>query len=180
MTELTLRDARPDDRAAIEQCTISAYEEYGAIMPELWVNYRHNILGTLADVRPAEQIVAERDGAILGTVLLFPAGTAFEAPDDAKAAPPAPEIRLLAVTPAARGSGAGKALMLECLRRAQQAGYSSVTLHTTNMMAVAMSMYERMGFVRSPELDFAPTPEFVIKGYRYTFSDPASAVSHGS
>jgi hypothetical protein len=29
-------------------------------------------------------------------------------------------------------------------------------------------MYERAGFVRVPELDFNPTPELVVKGYRLT------------
>ena len=55
------------------------------------------------------------------------------------------------------------------MRRARQAGFAAVTLHTTDMMAVAMSMYERIGFVRAPELDFEPAPGFTIKGYRYTF-----------
>ena len=170
MTELTMRDARPEERAAIEDVTISAYQEYAPIMQERWEIYRHSILGTLADVRPAEQIVAERDGAIVGTVLLFPAGTAFKAPGGADVSLAAPEIRLLAVAPAARGLGVGAALVNECMRRARQAGLPAITLHTTDMMQVAMSLYERMGFVRAPELDFSPAPEFVIKGYRYTFA----------
>jgi hypothetical protein len=28
-------------------------------------------------------------------------------------------------------------------------------------------MYEKIGFVRMPELDYFPDPEFVVKGYRY-------------
>src|SRR5258706_13030984 len=116
MTELILRDARPEDRAAIEDVTISAYQEYGAIMGERWDIYRHSILGTLADVRPAEQIVAERAGAIVGTVLLFPAGTAFEAPGGVDVKLAAPEIRLLAVAPAARGQGGGRGLISEWMR----------------------------------------------------------------
>jgi hypothetical protein len=34
------------------------------------------------------------------------------------------------------------------------------------MMQVAMQMYERMGFVRTPETDFHPAPGVIIKGYR--------------
>jgi len=169
MTELAIRDARAEDRTAIEHVTISAYEEYALVAPDMWVPYRKSILGTLADVRPAEQIVAELDGAIVGTVLLFPANTAFETPSGAEDAPMAPEIRLLAVSPAARGQGVGAALTRECMRRARAAGCSAVTLHTTEMMAVAKGMYERLGFVRAVEIDFEPAPGFVIMGYRYSF-----------
>jgi GNAT superfamily N-acetyltransferase len=76
-----------------------------------------------------------------------------------------PEIRLLAVPPKMRGQGIGAALMKECVRRARQVGVSALSLHTADMMQVAMQMYERMGFVRTPETDFHPAPEVVIKGY---------------
>jgi hypothetical protein len=33
-------------------------------------------------------------------------------------------------------------------------------------MDVAMRLYERMGFVRAPELDFRPAPQVTVKGYR--------------
>ena len=82
-----------------------------------------------------------------------------------------PEIRLLGVAPAARGQGVGAALVRECMRRSRRSGAAAVTLHTTDMMAVAIRMYERMGFVRAPELDFEPAPGFTIKGYRYRFND---------
>ncbi len=34
------------------------------------------------------------------------------------------------------------------------------------MMQVAKQMYERMGFVRAPELDFHPDPNVIVKAYR--------------
>ena len=169
MTELTLRDARPEDRAAIEDVTLSAYQEYASVMQAGWEDYRQNILGTLADVHPAEQIVAEHDGRLVGTVLLFPAKRKVELPDGSQFVFESPEIRLLAVAPAARGLGVGTTLVEECMRRAQRAGNAAITLHTTDMMAAAKRMYEGMGFVRAPELDFTPAPEFVIMGYRYSF-----------
>jgi ribosomal protein S18 acetylase RimI-like enzyme len=104
-------------------------------------------------------------------VLLFPAGTVLTTPDSASITLTWPEIRLLAVAPATRGHGVGAALVRECLRRGRQAGSAAVTLHTTDMMQVAMSMYERMGFVHAPETDFQPAPGFTIKGYRYRFED---------
>ena len=41
------------------------------------------------------------------------------------------------------------------------------------MMSVAMRMYEQMGFVRLPALDFRPAEGIVIKGYRIDLSHAA-------
>lgn len=163
MTDLILRDANASDKDAIETITVAAYVQYAERMGPLWQVYLQDIQETLAEPEPAEQIVAEQGGKVVGTVLLYPAGEAFEGTADQAA----PEVRLLAVPPEARGLGVGKALMEECLRRARASGVKAVTLHTNEIMAVAMAMYERMGFQRAPELDFNPTPEIVIKGYRY-------------
>jgi predicted N-acetyltransferase YhbS len=171
MTNLHIRDARDSDRDAIRGVTVSAYQEYAVPMSAHWEGYRQGILATLADVKPAEQIVAEQDGAIVGTVLLFPAGTVFTAPNGASVTLAWPEVRLLAVAPAARGRGIGAALVRECIRRARQSGAAVMTLHTTDVMRVAMGMYERMGFVRAPELDFHPAPDVTVKGYRINLDD---------
>jgi predicted N-acetyltransferase YhbS len=171
MTNLHIRNARTDDSDAIRDVTLSAYQEYAAIMPAHWENYRQSISATLAKVHPAEQIVAEQGDTLVGTVLLFPAGTVLTTPDATSVTRTWPEIRLLAVAPAARGHGVGAALVRECMQRARQSGAEAVTLHTTEMMRVAMQMYERMGFVRAPELDFHPVPEITIKGYRYRYDD---------
>ena len=165
-----IRVAQESDCAAIQNVTLLAYQEYAAAMGDHWESYQQNILATLADVKPAEQIVAEQDGAAVGTVLLYPAGTVFTTPAGDSVTLAWPEVRLLAVTPAARGQGIGAALMRECMQRARQSGSEAITLHTSDMMQVAMRMYERMGFVRVTELDFHPVPEITIKGYRFDLS----------
>ncbi len=167
MTQLHIRDAQDGDRDAIQTVTLAAYQEYAPLMVELWEGYRQSILATLADVAPAEQIVAERGNGIVGTVLLYPAGTALTIPDGTQVRLAWPEVRLLAVAPTARGQGIGTALVRECLRRARQSGAAALTLHTTDLMQAAMQLYERMGFVRAPDLDFHPIPEMTIKGYRF-------------
>jgi GNAT superfamily N-acetyltransferase len=166
MNSLHIRDARDSDRDVIRDVTLSAYEEYAALMPQHWEDYRRDVLATLTDVRPAEQIVAEQDGAIVGTVLLYPAGAVLDRPDGTLVSTDWPEVRLLAVAPAARGQGVATALMQECVRRARRSRAAALTLHTTDMMQVAMRMYEHMGFVRAPELDFRPAEDVIVKGYR--------------
>jgi GNAT superfamily N-acetyltransferase len=162
---LKIRGARSGDRDAARKITLSAFHQYAALMPPpRWEGYRENILATLADPAPAQQIVAEREGVILGAVLLYPPGSAFSTPDEGPLT--CPEVRLLAVAPEARGQGIGTALMRECIRSARRLGAGCLNLHTTDMMQVAMRLYERMGFVRAPELDFFPDPSITVKAYR--------------
>ena len=163
--KLKIRGARSGDRDAARKITLSAFQQYAALMPPpRWEGYRENILATLTDIAPAQHIVAEKEGVILGSVLLYPPGTAFSTPEEGPLT--CPEVRLLAVAPEARGQGIGTALMEECIRRTHQLGAVCLNLHTTDMMQVAMRMYERMGFVRTPEMDFHPDPSITIKAYR--------------
>jgi ribosomal protein S18 acetylase RimI-like enzyme len=167
-----IRDAGPEDHEAIRAVTLAAYAEYAALMPHLWDGYRRNILATLARPAPAAQLVAERAGVIVGTVLLYPTAPARPGADGARARCVEPEVRLLAVAPAARGRGVGAALMGECLRRARASGAPALTLHTTGVMQAAIRVYERLGFVRAPELDVEVAPGLTVSGYRHDF-DPA-------
>ena len=166
MTDWRIRQARGSDRDAIEAVTVSAYQQYAAIMPALWEGYRDNILVTLAAARPETQIVAGNDGRIVGSVLLYPAGTVVTKPGVGSMTLALPEVRLLAVAPSVRGQGIGALLMDECVRRARESGAKALTLHTTDVMQAAMRLYARMGFQRASELDFQPAPGVSIKGYR--------------
>lgn len=170
MNALQIRDARESDRDAIREVTLSAFGEYAAVMPAHWEGYRNGILAALADVKSAEQIVGEREGAIVGAVLLYPAGAIFERSSFPLVCP---EIRLLVVAPTARGLGIGGALMRECIRRARRSGASALTLHTSDFMHIGKGMYERMGFAREPELDFHPARDLTVMGYRLNLDDAA-------
>jgi hypothetical protein len=46
--------------------------------------------------------------------------------------------------------------MKERVRRVRQTKSVELVLHTTDMMQAARHMYERMGLVRAPEVDFRP------------------------
>ena len=111
----------------------------------------------------ATLIVAEEGARILGAVTYYPDGSC-----EGHAGWPRQwaAIRLLAIHPEARGRGVGRALTAECIRRARADGSRAVGLHTTEFMAIARAMYERMGFVRAPEFDFWPLPELHVMAYR--------------
>jgi predicted N-acetyltransferase YhbS len=163
----TIRDARPDDRAAVRELTLRAYAEFEAIMdPVSWAELDGAIRGALASDAPADCIVADEGGTIVGSVMLYPAKA--DAYGDLARAVDCPEVRLVAVAPESRGRGVARALMEECIRRARAWGASALGLHTSRSMRGAMALYARMGFRRTPETDFQPPGAELVEGYRLT------------
>jgi predicted N-acetyltransferase YhbS len=165
MKDFQIRDARSDERDATRELTLHAYAEYSRTMhPDAWAGLEKAIRSAFASDGPAEHIVADDEGTLIGCVMLFPArvrayGDALEPLDW-------PEVRLLAVRPEARGRGVARALMDECLARARKAGASSIGIHTSRSMGVARRMYERMGFVRVPAHDHEVPGGELVEGYR--------------
>lgn len=173
---LLIRDARPDEYNVIRDLTLASYAQYASIMPH-WELYRHVLLSTMNQAQSAERIVAEQNGNLVGSVLLFPAtADVYEETDANKGVP---EIRLLAVAPGARGQGVGGALLDECERRARAAGATYLGLHTEDIMDHATRMYKRRGYVHLPELDFRPAPSAWVKGYRRNLTNELSLQESG-
>jgi ribosomal protein S18 acetylase RimI-like enzyme len=165
---LSIRNAQDNERSIIRDLTIAAYAQYQAVMPPgFWTFYQHNLIATLDGEGNGERLVAEQNGSIVGSVMLFPPATNPYA--NALVSTSYPEVRFLAVLPQTRGQGIGTALMKECERRAQEAGAQAIGLHTAEVMQTAIRMYERLGFVRTPETDFRPSEGVVVLGYRHTW-----------
>ncbi|HEX2081128.1 MAG TPA: GNAT family N-acetyltransferase [Longimicrobium sp.] len=170
-TGLVVRDARAEEREAVRALTMRAYGEFASVMePSAWAGLEQALRTALATDGPAEWIVAERDGRIVGSVMLYPPSADAYAGAAARAR--WPELRLLAVAPEGRGQGVGQALVDECVRRARRMGAAELGLHTSRSMAAARRMYQRMGFVRAPEHDFQPEGAELVEGYRLPL-DPA-------
>lgn len=161
---LLIRNACSDELDEVSLLLRDAYQQYeNFIRPEAWKSYLEDIMNVRSRLGESDLIVAEVNHRLAGCVTLYLNG-----------AQSMPEVwhrgsavlRLLAVHPAYRDQGIGRALMEECIRRCRQAKVAAIGLHTTDAMDIARKMYERMGFVRMPESDFHPAPGVVVMAYR--------------
>lgn len=163
---LHLRDATPADRDTIARITREAYAGYRDVMtPGAWAALSRAVeMGLAAEGEGVQRIVAEREGRIVGCVMLFP--PASEAYGDMTGRASWVELRLLAVAPEARGAGVGRALVEECAHRAHDMGATELGLHTSRSMADASRLYRSMCFERVPEQDFHPEGAELVEAYR--------------
>ncbi|MFE9439277.1 GNAT family N-acetyltransferase [Streptomyces sp. NPDC006602] len=157
--DIVIRQARPDDYQPLGDITAQAYLQDGLLDfgEDDWY------LGELKDVAKraaaADVLVATRGDQPLGGVTFVPSG----GPMADIARPGEAEIRMLAVDRAARGRGAGEALVRACVDRARATdGCTAIVLSTQHTMYSAHRIYERLGFVRVPERDWNPIPDVDI------------------
>ncbi|WP_406737832.1 GNAT family N-acetyltransferase [Streptomyces sp. NBC_00853] len=160
---MVIRTALPAEYAELGEITAQAYLADGHLdfnEDDAYLNVLRDVAGRAAR---AEVLVAERGGRLLG-------GVTFAAPGSPLAdvaAPNEAEFRMLAVAHEARGQGAGEALVRACIERARAVeGVTGLVLSTQRSMAGAHRIYARLGFVRTPERDWAPIEGLTLLTYR--------------
>ncbi|MGW7818393.1 GNAT family N-acetyltransferase [Streptomyces puniciscabiei] len=154
--DFVIRQATPGDYESLGEITARAYLQDGL----LDFGESDAYLGELRDVAKraaaADVLVATQNGTLLGGVTFVPSG----GPMADIARPGEAEIRMLAVAHAARGRGAGEALVRACIDRARTIeSCARIVLSTQHTMHAAHRIYERLGFVRTPARDWNPLPE---------------------
>lgn len=138
---IVIRDFLPGEAAQIDALALQAFAQYQDAYQD-WPGFQAKLgkLSALAGL--GELVVAEVAGRIAGAVV-------YVGPNAPKAEffrPEWPIMRMLVVIPEMRGRGVGRMLAEECLHRARRDGATTVALHTSDLMQVALPMYQRMGF----------------------------------
>ena len=144
--------------------------------PDDWI--LDNYLADLEKVRErfglAETYIAAVGGELVGSVAFY-RDVALEGWSNLPAGWAG--FRALVVHPAARGRGVGRMLVERCLQRSREIEAPTLGIHTIALLADAMRLYERIGFVRCPEFDlrvkdvFGAPPNTDMHGsaFRYDF-----------
>jgi ribosomal protein S18 acetylase RimI-like enzyme len=171
VTEPRVRRAVPADYERVAALTLEAYEADGQLAVE--AGYSRVLADVPARAAATELLVAETDdGAIAGAVAFVVPGSPYAemcGPDEV-------EFRMLAVDPKAQRRGVGAALVRACVARAHDVGARAIVICTRDFTVTAHRLYERLGFVRTPERDFTPVPGVDLIALRLDLAPSADEV----
>ncbi|MER7945774.1 GNAT family N-acetyltransferase [Streptomyces sp. NPDC096079] len=161
--DFTIRAVRPEEYEELGDLTGFTYLNDGLLLHGEDDFYLDVLRDTARRAREAEVLVAaDADDGIIGGVTFAAGGT----PWADIAVPGEAEFRMLVVAPEARGRGVGEALVRACVDRARALpDCARLVLSTDAKMVSAHRIYERMGFVRTPERDWNPIPEHALRTY---------------
>ena len=164
-----IREALPGEYPALGQLLVQVYSTLeGFPGPREMPHYYEMLadIGALARKPGAKLLMAAAGQRILGGVVHFADMAQYGSGGTATLEKDASGFRLLAVDPAARGMGVGRALVEACLDLAREDQHTRVVIHTTNAMKTAWRMYEAIGFKRAPDLDFMQG-DLQVFGFRF-------------
>jgi ribosomal protein S18 acetylase RimI-like enzyme len=160
--DITIREASPEEYEPLGEITAQAYLDDGLLDFGEDDEYLHQLRAVERRAAGAEVLVAVDEGELLGGVTFAAPGSVWA--DVAREGEA--EFRMLAVAREGRGRGAGEALVRACVERARAIdGVERLLLSTQPTMLAAHRIYERMGFVRTPDRDWEPIPGLLLLTY---------------
>ena len=160
---LVVRRAEPHEYDAVGELTVAAYRGDGFLSAD--IDYADKLRDAASRAEHADLLVAVPADATAaypaGTVTYCRPGSRYaELSVDGEA-----EFRMLAVDSRYRGRGVGETLVRACADRAHDVGCRRLVCCSRPDMRAAHRLYDRLGFVRAPELDWEPVPGFQLLGY---------------
>ncbi|WP_344638311.1 GNAT family N-acetyltransferase [Kitasatospora cystarginea] len=162
---ILIRRALEEDLEAAGEVTVEAFVGDGHTSPDS--GYVQLLRDAGRRNEEAELLVAldPHTRQVLGCVTLAVGGTEWA--DIAE--PHEGELRMLAVGAAARGRGAGEALVRAAMARCRELRLAGMAFSTRPAMKAAHRIYERLGFVRTPDRDWTAAPGIDLMVYSITF-----------
>ena len=161
---MKIRPIEPDEYARLGALTLEAYTTLEGHVSE--PDYEEE----LADVRSRAEapstvvlVAVEDDGTLLGGVTFV---EDEDSPFHEAGRENSASVRMLAVDPSSRRTGAGEALVRECIDRARHDGRAEIVLHSTPWMNAAHRLYSKLGFERDESLDWDATPKVKLLCFR--------------
>ncbi|MER7843788.1 N-acetyltransferase [Kitasatospora sp. NPDC096077] len=160
-----IRHALPQDLEEAGRITVDAFVGDGFTQPTS--GYVELLRDAERRSREAELLVAvdAADERVLGCVTFAVGGTEWAD----IATPREGEIRMLATAAVSRGRGVGEALVRASVTRTRELGLAGMAFSTRPEMTTAHRVYERVGFRRTPERDWAPYPGMNLMVYTMAF-----------
>jgi ribosomal protein S18 acetylase RimI-like enzyme len=160
---IVVREARPDDDAAVGEILVSGYlTRYAQKMPEVVLTDRRK--EELRDVaskrKEASVLVLELDGKVVGTVALWVPGS----PRSEAWLPEAWDLRHLAFDPAVHGRGLSAPLLDGAEQMARASGARFICLHVRRGNKGVARLYMARGYERDPRGDLE-LPEVLLDAY---------------
>ena len=160
---ILVRPAHPHELGRAGELTVEAYDADGYLVED--DPYLDRLRDAAARAAEAEVYVA-----MLPEAPDHPVGTVTYC------VPPSPwtelaredegEIRMLGVAPTARRRGVGEALVSACIERSRELGHTAVVLSSLPVQVAAHRVYARLGFRRTPDLDWSPLPDVELIAFR--------------
>lgn len=138
--QATIRPIQPKDDAAIGELIKAVLTEFKANKPgTAYFDESINHLSKLFTLSNSAYWVVEEDGKIIGGGGIYPTEGL---PADTC------ELVKLYLHQSARGKGLGVALIEKCFEKAKELGYQKIYLESMPELNQAVSLYEKLGFVR--------------------------------
>ncbi|QMU67799.1 GNAT family N-acetyltransferase [Streptacidiphilus sp. P02-A3a] len=159
--DILIRPALAAEFDAVGRLTADSFITDGHVRPD--DAYAARLRDGRDRAEAAELLVAvdAESGELLGSVTFAAPGSRYANLAQEREG----EFRMLAVSPGARGRGAGEALVRACTARGRELGLVRMVLSTEPTMVHAHRIYERLGFRRTPDRDWSPVPGIELLTY---------------
>lgn len=148
---------QPPEHEAVAALTVAVYRGEGYSSQD----YEPQLRDVASRAATATVLVAVADGAVVGAITV----ATRMGPWAEQAVPGEAVLRMLVVAPGGRGAGVGEALVGAAVQAARDDGCALVRLSSQDDMTAAHRLYQRLGFTRTPSLDWSPAPGLELRAF---------------